>query len=83
MHRHFVTSMNFVYRKDKNQLVLLTGDTSGELIVSEIVYSNKTFKLDSIEVIFRRRAHKGQITCILPCSHEDVVLTASHDGSIA
>lgn len=75
--------MSFAFRKEKNQLLLMTGDSSGDLVVSELAYSNKNLKIESLDVVFRRRAHKGQISAIVPCSHEDVILTASQDGSIA
>lgn len=81
-HKYYVTAMCFVFRKELNQMLILSGDSSGDLVVSELGYSNKTFKIQSVNLLFRKKAHKNQITSIVPCSHDDVVLTSAQDGSI-
>lgn len=82
-HKHFVTAINFLYRKKNNQMLIMSGDASGDFVISELSYSNSTFKVDEVNLLFRRKAHKNQITCIVNCSHEDAVLTGSHDKTIA
>ena len=78
-HKHFVTSIAFTYRKKCNDMYIVSGDSSGEMVVSELNYSQVARKVDSVSVVFRRRAHKGQISKIETTQFEDVVVTAGHD----
>lgn len=63
-------------------MIFLSGDAGGELIVSELNYSSVNRSIESIEQLFRKRAHSGQIVKIELFSHDDVFVTASQDGSI-
>lgn len=71
-----------MFRKSQNEMLLLTGDAGGELIVSEISYSIANQALDHVKPVFRRRAHRGQIVKIDLYQHEDVFLTVGQDSNI-
>lgn len=63
--------------------MLISGDASGDIAVSELTYSNSTHKLEAVDLLFRRRAHKAAVSQIEPTAIDDVIATASQDGSIA
>lgn len=63
-------------------MMLVSGDAGGELIVSEFNYSTTTRKVEQLNVLFRKRAHKGQIVKLETFIHDDVILSAGTDGVI-
>lgn len=81
-HKFYVTAINFLSRKSRNEMLLLTGDAGGELLVSELIYSPHGQSLEAVTPLFRKRAHKGQIVSISLFKHEDVAITAGQDGAI-
>jgi hypothetical protein len=63
-------------------MVLVSGDAGGEIVISDFNYSTSTRKVESLQVLFRKRAHKGQIVKLESCAHDDVFLSAGTDGLI-
>ena len=78
-----MTSINFLYRKVDNEMLLISGDAGGEVIVSELNYSVYSQDIQEVKVLFRKRAHKGQVVSIELYKHEDVFVSAGQDGVIA
>lgn len=66
----------------KNDMLLISGDASGDLVVSEITYSNTHHRIDRVDFLFRKKAHRGQIVKIDLYNHEDVIVTIGVDGAI-
>lgn len=81
-HKHYVTALAFVYRRRQNDMLLISGDTAGELIVSELNYNQNNRKIDQIAQVFKRKAHRGQVVKIENTQYDDVVVSAGHDGVI-
>lgn len=81
-HKYFVTALACVFRKAQNQIVLVSGDASGDLAVSEVAYSTATQKLEAVELLFRRKAHQAAVSQLELTAVDDVIVSASHDGSI-
>jgi WD40 repeat protein len=81
-HKHYVTALCCIDRVSDKRKILLSGDAGGELSMCEISYNAITAKLERVEPIFKRRAHTGQISKIAKFSSDDIVVTASYDGSM-
>lgn len=81
-HKHYVTAVCAYERSSDKRKILASGDASGELIISEIHYHAVTAKLERVDLVFRRRGHTGQISKIEKLNHDDIIVTASHDGSV-
>ena len=72
-----------MYRKAHNEMLLVSGDAGGELLVSDFNYNTATRKVEPLQVLFRKRAHKGYVVKLDVFSHDDVVVSAGTDGAIA
>lgn len=81
-HKHYVTALCCIDRASDKRKILLSGDAGGELSLCEISYNAITAKLERVEPIFKKRAHTGQITKIERFSSDDIVVTASFDGTL-
>lgn len=81
-HKHYVTAICCIDRSSDKRKVILTGDAGGELSLCEISINAITAKLERVEPMFKRRAHTGQISQIEKMASDDLVVTASFDGSI-
>lgn len=81
-HKHYVTALCCIDRASDKRKILLSGDAGGELSLCEISFNAITAKLERVEPMFKRRAHTGQITKIEKFSSDDIVVTASFDGSM-
>ncbi len=82
-HKHYITAMACIFRKTQNQILLISGDASGDVAVAELSYSNLNHKLEEVNLLYRRRAHKAGVSQIELTGSDDVFVTASQDGSIA
>ena len=51
--------------------------------MSELAYSNVSHKLEGVDLLYRRKAHKAAVSQIELSNVDDVFVTASHDGSIS
>lgn len=80
-HKHYVTALCSFDRMSDKRKILVSGDSGGELIVSEISYHSTLAKLERVDVIFKERSKHGQITKIEKFLHDDIVVVASSDGS--
>ena len=81
-HKHYVTALAFIYRKAHNEMMLVSGDAGGELVISEFNYNTTSRRVEPLNVLFRKRAHKGQIVKLEPFSHDDVFISGGTDGTI-
>lgn len=63
-------------------MLILSGDASGDLVVSELAYNNNHQKLEAVDLLYRRKAHKAGVVQIELCNQEDVFVTISQDASI-
>lgn len=81
-HKHYVTALCCIDRASDKRKILLSGDAGGELSLCEISYNAITAKLERVEPMFKRRAHTGQITKIEKFSSDDIIVTASFDGTM-
>lgn len=76
-----MTSLCSYERQTDKRTIVVSGDAGGEMIVSEAFFS-AIGKFEKIEPIFKRRSQNGQISKIERYTHEDIILTACHDGSM-
>lgn len=81
-HKHYVTALCCIDRSTDKRKILLSGDAGGELSLCEISFNAITAKLERVEPMFKRRAHTGQISKIEKFSSDDIVVTASFDGTM-
>ena len=81
-HKHYVTALCTFDRTSDKRKILCSGDAGGELIISEVAYHPINAKLERVDVIFKRRSQTGQISKIEKFSNDDIIITASHDGSV-
>lgn len=81
-HKHYVTALAFVYRRRQNDMLLISGDSAGELIVSELSYNQNNRKVDQLTQLFKRKAHRGQIVKLENTQFDDVVVSAGQDGAV-
>ena len=81
-HKHYVTALCSFDRTSDKRKILCSGDAGGELVVSEIAYHPVNAKLERVDVIFKRRSQNGQISKIDKFSNDDIIVTASFDGSM-
>jgi WD40 repeat protein len=77
-----VTALCAFDRSVDKRKMLISGDASGEMIVSEVSYHLITGKIERVDILFKRRSHTGQITKIEKFSQDDIVVTSSYDNSI-
>lgn len=64
-------------------MLLISGDASGDIAIAELGYSTLKHKLEEVNLLYRKRAHKAGVSQIELTGTDDVFVTASQDGSIA
>lgn len=63
-------------------LQLVTGDAGGEMAVSSVSYSNATHKLEAVDLLANRKAHKAAVSQLEPTQADGVVVSGGLDGAV-